>query len=68
MFEDGEGPSVLGNMTGALMMIDKKERKLLREVLSLTMNSKSGRAYIIKKFGDEYIGVAEKLLLELGDT
>ena len=52
----------LSDKTGALMMINKKERQILREILSMTMKSKGGKAYITRKFGPEYVEIAEKLL------
>jgi len=53
---------VLSDQTGALMMINKKERKLLKQLLFLTMGSESGKTYIAKKLGPEYIKIADKLL------
>ncbi len=53
---------VLSDQTGALMMINKKERKLLKQLLFLTMGSESGKTYIAKKLGPEYIEIADKLL------
>ncbi len=55
----------LSDKTGALMMINKKERQILREILSMTMKSKGGRAYIENKFGPEYLEIADNLLESL---
>jgi hypothetical protein len=52
----------LSDKTGALMMINKKERQILREILSMTMNSKGGKGYIARKFGPEAVEIAENLL------
>ncbi len=52
----------LHNETGALLMLDKNERKLLREILSMTMKSNSAKGWIVKKLGKEYIQIGEKLL------
>jgi hypothetical protein len=55
----------LSDKTGALMMINKKERQILREILFMTMKSKGGRAYIENKFGPESLEIADKLLESL---
>jgi hypothetical protein len=52
----------LRNKTGALLMLNKEERKLLRELLLMTLNSESIKSYIIKKLGSKYIQIGEKLL------
>ena len=57
---------VLHDKTGALLMLNKDERKLLKELLVMAMNSKSIKAYIVKKLGQKYIKVGEKLLKTMG--
>jgi hypothetical protein len=52
--------------TGELFMLGKKERILLRAVLSVTLHSASARATISRKLGKEYLGIAENLLREMG--
>ena len=56
----------LHDKTGALLMIDKKERKLLKELLTITLKSPASREWITKKLGAEYMQVAEKLLRSMG--
>lgn len=56
----------LHDKTGALLMIDKKERRLVKELLVITLKSKNSREWIVKKMGAEYIKVAEKLLKSMG--
>jgi hypothetical protein len=56
----------LYDKTGALLMIDKMERRLLKELLTISLKSPSSRDWIGKKLGKEYIDVAEKLLKTLG--
>ena len=51
--------------SGALMMINKKERQILREILSITLKSKGGKGYLARKLGPEYVEIAEKLLESL---
>ena len=51
---NGEGIQLgLSDKSGALMMINKKERQILRDILAITMKSKGGKAYIARKFGHE---------------
>ena len=56
----------LADRTGALMMINKKERRLLRELLAMSMKSPSARQWIATKLGQEYIAIGDKLLDHLG--
>jgi hypothetical protein len=68
MNEEKKDFLVLSDQTGALLMIDKKERILLKQLLFMTMGSESGRTYISKKLGPEYIKIADKLLKALETT
>ena len=56
----------LADKTGALLMIDKKERELVRELLAMTLKSPSAREWISKKLGKEYVQIGEKLLKAIG--
>jgi len=56
----------LADKTGALMMINKKERELLRSILSMTMRSSTAKDWISKKLGTEYVEVGTKLLNSMG--
>jgi len=56
----------LAEKTGALLMIDKKERELVREILAMTLKSASAREWILKKLGKEYLQIAETLLNAMG--
>ena len=58
----------LHDKTGALLMIDKMERKLIKELLLITLKTPASRDWIAKKLGSEYIGVAEKLLKTMGGS
>ena len=49
------------------MMINKKERMLIRELLSVTLKSATAKEWIIKKLGHEYIRIGERLLKAMGD-
>ncbi len=56
----------LHDETGALLMLNKKERKLLREILLMTLKSTSAKDWIVKKLGKEYIKIGEKLIKGMG--
>ncbi len=56
----------LHDATGALLMLNKYERKLLKELLTMTLNSESAKEWIIKKLGQKYIGIGENLLKTMG--
>lgn len=66
--ESQETRQALHNKSGALLMIDKKERRLVKEILSITLKSKSSRDWIVKKLGKEYLDIGEKLLETMGGT
>ena len=56
----------LADSTGALMMINKKERRLLKDLLAMSLKSPSARKWIATKLGPEYVGIGEKLLKSMG--
>jgi len=56
----------LHDETGALLMLNKKERKLLREILLMTLKSQSAKNWIVKKLGKEYVQIGEKLIKGMG--
>ena len=58
--------SALHDKSSAMLMLDNKERKLLKEILGLTLKSQSARTWIAKKLGNEYIKIGEKLLKTMG--
>jgi hypothetical protein len=47
-------------------MINKKERRLVRNLLAITLKSPNTRRWIEKKLGKEYLEVGEKLLKSMG--
>lgn len=57
---------VLRDRSSAMLMLDNKERKLLKEILRTTMKSESARTWIVKKLGKEYLEIGENLLDTLG--
>ena len=52
--------------TGQVMMLDKRERRLLRLVLGVSLKSTSAKQYITKTLGSKFIKVGEKLLNDMG--
>ena len=56
----------LHDKSSAMLMLDNKERKLLKEILALTLKSQSARTWIAKKLGNESIKIGEKLLKTMG--
>ena len=56
----------LHDKTGALLMIDKMERRLIKEILVMSLKSPAIREWVIKKLGSEYIEVGENLLKTMG--
>jgi hypothetical protein len=66
MAEEKDTDLALHDRTGALLMLNKNERKLLKELLDMTLKSKNAREWIIKKLGNEYIEIGESLLKAMG--
>jgi hypothetical protein len=66
MEDNNEALVGLADKTGALLMIDKKERELVRELLAMTLKSPSAREWISRKLGKEYIQIGIKLLKAMG--
>lgn len=58
---DDRGIGVHDN-TGQVMMLDKKERRLLRLVLDVSLRSESAKQYITQTLGPRFLKVGEKLL------
>ena len=59
----GQDPeSALLDKTGALLMLNKEERMLLKELLLMVRNSGNVRTYIINKLGDKFVQIGEELL------
>ena len=56
----------LADKTGALLMIDKKECELVRELLAMTLKAPGAREWISKKLGKEYVQIGMKLLKAMG--
>jgi hypothetical protein len=52
----------LHDISSALLMINNDEKKLLRALLAITLKSRSSRQWIIRKLGNQYLKIGEKLL------
>jgi len=57
---------ILSDKTGALLMLNKEERKLIKELLVMTMHSDTIKDYLIKRLGSKYVDIGEKLLKAMG--
>lgn len=60
-----DSSKALNDRADAVLMLNKEERILIKSVLSMTLNSQNGKAFIQKKIGPEYIKIAEELLKTL---
>ena len=56
----------INDETGHVMMLDKKERALLKLLLGVSLKSESAKKYIVKTLGSRYLKVGEKLLHNMG--
>jgi len=59
---------MLHDKSGALLMLNKDERKLIKELLVMSMNSESVKDFIVKRLGDNYLQVGKKLLESMGGS
>ena len=57
---------MLHDKSGALLMLNKDERKLIKELLVMSMNSESVKDFIVKRLGPDYLEVGKKLLESMG--
>jgi hypothetical protein len=65
--DDKQDPDLLlHDKTGALLMLNKEERKLVKELLVMARNSPSVKSYVTKKLGAKYIQIGEELLKTMG--
>jgi len=63
--EDESDVGVRGE-TGELYMLDKKERRLVTEVLKRTLETEAGKEFVEKRFGKEGLKAALVLLNQMG--
>ena len=52
--------------TSEIFIFTNQELTLLRQILSLTFHSEVGREIILRRFGEEYLRMGERLLVQLG--
>lgn len=52
--------------TGQMFMLDKKERQLLRLLLSKTISSVNGRKVVSQKLGEDFVKIGLDLLKQMG--
>ena len=63
--EDESDVGVRGE-TDELYMLDKKERRLMTEVLKRTLETEAGKEFVEKRFGKEGLKAALVLLNQMG--
>jgi hypothetical protein len=66
MAAEKTGDIAFHDETGQLSTLDKKERQLLRLLLSKVINSVSGRKFISEKLGQEFVKIGVNLLRQMG--
>jgi hypothetical protein len=57
----------LHDNSGALLMLNKDERKLMKELLNMALKSKNAREYITDRLGNRFIKVGQNLLETMGE-
>ena len=68
MDKTGDSGLFFSDKTGALLMLNKEERILIKELLFMSLNSESVKAYISKRLGDDYLQVGQKLFDTMGGS
>jgi len=51
--------------SGELLMLNKKERRLIKAILEKTLKSRTARELLAEKLGSEYIEIGKNLLKEI---
>lgn len=64
--DDQDLTPVLNENANALLLLNKEERKTIKERLIMAIYSESVKGYIEERLGREYVQVAEKLLETMG--
>ena len=52
--------------TGNFFLLNKTERKLLKEILNITLSAEQGKKYIVKKLGEDYLEIGAEFLKRIG--
>ena len=65
MSQDDNFEFIIPESRSKLLMVDEKERKLLRLVLAKALGSESGRKYVIERLGAEYVEIGKSLLHQI---
>lgn len=60
-----DSPSYVDN-GGNFFLLNKTERKLLKEILNITLSAEQGKRYIVKKLGEDYLEVGADFLKRIG--
>ena len=56
----------LSDKTGALLMLNKEERQLIKELLLMTLNSERVKSIIVNRLGEKSIQTGKNLLKAMG--
>jgi hypothetical protein len=67
MSQDDHFDFLIPESRSKLLMVDEKEKKLLRLVLAKTLGSESGKRYVIERLGTEYVEIGEALLHQMDE-
>lgn len=54
------------DQSGGFLLLNKKEREILREILARSLSSPEGRHYIKNTLGEEYVRIGLDFLKSIG--
>ena len=66
MPEETFDSSSYADETGDFFLLNKTERKLLKEILNITLSAEQGKKYIVKKLGEDYLEIGAEFLKRIG--
>lgn len=66
MPEETFDSSSYADETGNFFLLNKTERKLLKEILNITLSAEQGKKYIVKKLGEDYLEIGAEFLKRIG--
>ena len=66
MSENNVDSSSYSDDGGNFFLLNKTERKLLKEILNITLSAEQGKKYIVNKLGEDYLEVGADFLKRIG--
>lgn len=66
MSENDVDSSSYSDDAGNFFLLNKTERKLLKEILNITLSAEQGKKYIVNKLGEDYLEVGADFLKRIG--